>query len=164
MSFLLKTVCLVTPLIGGFLGGVSTQGAINTWYKKINKPWWNPPNWAFGPVWTTLYLMMGYSSYLVLEQYHQPLWDVLVQPPVYWYLGQLGLNWMWSPLFFNKHWGLALLNILAMWGSIYKTIGLFSPISPLASFLLYPYLIWVSLATTLNVYIWWFNNPKEKYE
>lgn len=55
----------VLPNLGGIAGGYFTRKAIKNWYEKLNKPEWRPPNWAFGPVWTTLYCSMGYASYLV---------------------------------------------------------------------------------------------------
>eukprot|EP00879_Flechtneria_rotunda_P011725 GHRR01012246.1.p3 GENE.GHRR01012246.1~~GHRR01012246.1.p3 ORF type:complete len:126 (+),score=22.26 GHRR01012246.1:181-558(+) len=92
-------IAVILPLIGGGLGSVAVANNINTWYRGINKPSWNPPDWLFGPVWTALYAMMGLASYLVWLEggfEHQAV-------PLGVYGLQLLLNILWTPLFFGAH-------------------------------------------------------------
>jgi translocator protein len=120
------------------------MSAIPTWYAALNKPFFSPPNWIFGPVWTLLYIMMGYSLYLV--------WVRRKVPTIFWI--QLFLNFIWSIIFFGmKNPTLALVNIIVLWIAIVLTIKAFSKIDKLASRLLWPYLAWVSFATFLNLAI-----------
>jgi len=128
----------------GFLGSIFTTSSIPTWYATLSKPFFSPPNWVFAPVWTTLYILMGISLYLV--------WQKRKIPSVFWI--QLILNFTWSIIFFGlKNPMLAFVNILALWIAIFLTIKSFSKINKLAGQLLYPYITWVSFATLLNLAI-----------
>eukprot|EP01098_Paradermamoeba_levis_P014306 TRINITY_DN6785_c0_g1_i1.p1 TRINITY_DN6785_c0_g1~~TRINITY_DN6785_c0_g1_i1.p1 ORF type:complete len:181 (-),score=43.59 TRINITY_DN6785_c0_g1_i1:167-655(-) len=152
---------VVTPVIGGFAGSILTAKAIKTWYKEIRKPSFNPPNWIFGPVWTILYCAMGYSSYLIWSK--GGLETPATRAALGLYATQLALNWAWTPFFFGmKNFGLALVDILALGSSVSGCIYLFHPISPLASYLLVPYLGWVSFASLLNFEIWRLNRKEKK--
>lgn len=124
------------------------------WYRGLNKPWFNPPNWIFGPVWTILYCAMGVAAWLV--------WRKGDGRALVWPLGlfavQLVFNALWTPLFFGMHRpGLALVDILALWLAIVATIVAFGSVSKGAAVLLVPYLLWVSFASVLNASIWWLN-------
>ena len=138
----------------GSSGGLLTINEIQGWYATLQKPSFNPPNWLFGPVWTALYIMMGVSFYLV--------W---CRPPsaarknaLRAFLVQFALNCAWTPVFFSLHMtGAALIVIVLMWLAILRTIFLFAPFSKTASWLLVPYISWVSFATLLNAAIWWLN-------
>lgn len=138
---------LVAQLAGG-IGTFFTFDAISTWYVYLNKPFFSPPNWVFGPVWIILYTLMGTSAYLVWRRHQfskkaQAFWHV------YW--AQLALNALWSILFFGfKFTGLAFIEILAMWYFIVRAIQESRKIDNWAGYLLYPYLIWVSFASILN--------------
>lgn len=135
----------------GFLGTPFTIAAIPTWYATLNKPFFSPPNWIFGPVWTTLYFLMGVSLYLILKKGWQ---KKAVKKAVLFFLVQLGLNFSWSPIFFGlKAPLLALIIIVALWVLIVLTMKKFYPLSKLAFYLLVPYLLWVSFATVLNAAI-----------
>ena len=128
----------------GILGSFFTVSAIPDWYATLNKPVFSPPNWIFGPVWTLLYILMGYSLYLV--------WVKRKVPTIFWI--QLFLNFIWSIIFFGmKNPTLAFINIIALWVVIVLTIKAFSKFDRLASQLLWPYLAWVSFATFLNLAI-----------
>lgn len=132
----------------GILGSVFTVSAIPEWYSTLNKPSFSPPNWIFGPVWTILYILMGYSLYLV--------WTKRKIPTVFWI--QLILNAAWSIIFFGlKNPILALVDIAVLWIVIVLTIKAFYKINKLAGQLLFPYLAWVSFATILNLSIIFLN-------
>lgn len=137
----------------GLIGSFFTFSAIPVWYATLSKPFFSPPNVVFGPVWTILYALMGISLYFV--------WTSKAKSKPYAlkvFFAQLGLNAMWSMIFFGlKNPGLAFIEILALGASIYLTIRAFQKISQVAAYLLYPYLVWVSFATVLNFSIWMLN-------
>ena len=126
------------------------------WYKTIVKPPWNPPNWIFGPVWTTLYIMMAVAAWRVWTKASVAL---TIRHAAMWiYVAQLLVNASWSALFFGlQSPALALGCILLMWVLIVVTILRFKPIDNVAAWMLAPYLAWVSFATALNAAIWWLN-------
>ena len=136
------------------IGGAATTSNLADWYAGLNKPSWNPPNWIFGPVWSTLYLMMSISVWLVWRRSgFQNAKSALI-----WFGIQLVLNTLWSVLFFGLHQpGWAIFEIIALWLAIAITIGLFWKHSKLAATLLVPYLLWVSFASWLNFTIWSLN-------
>lgn len=130
----------------GFAGGLVTTPSIPTWYADLQKPFFNPPNWVFGPVWTTLYLLMGIALYRIWVSKKKS-----TDKASHAFLTQLGLNFLWSYVFFGLHmpWA-AVIIIAALWGYIFYTIRLFKPIDKLAAYLLIPYLLWVTFASILN--------------
>mgnify|MGYP001559045178 CR=1 FL=1 len=133
-------ICLGAGVLGSFF----TVSAIPEWYSTLNKPSFSPPNWIFGPVWTILYILMGYSLYLV--------WTKKKVPAIFWI--QLVLNAVWSIIFFGmRNPSLALVDIMALWIAIVLTIKAFYKINKLAGNLLIPYLAWVSFASILNLSI-----------
>ena len=137
--------------IVGVLGTPFTIPAIPAWYASLNKPFFAPPNWVFGPVWTLLYFLMGVAFYLIWKQGFE---KKRVKTAGLFFLAQLGLNLIWSPIFFGLRAPLlGLVVIVAMWTLIVMTMKKFYPLSRLALYLLVPYLLWVSLATTLNASI-----------
>ena len=140
---------LVSISAGG-IGSIATISNISTWYAVLEKPFFNPPNWLFGPVWTSLYLLMGWSLYLVWVAPYKGTkkWAFLL------FATQLVLNALWSLVFFGLHapWGGVAVIVLLL-ASIVATIKLFWPISRLAAYLLLPYAAWVSFATCLNLAI-----------
>ncbi|XP_032237776.1 translocator protein [Nematostella vectensis] len=153
----------VFPHIGGIAGGLITRNEVKVWYKDLDKPSWRPPNWAFGPVWTSLYTAMGYSSYLVWKEGGGI--NSTTKLPLILYGSQIVLNWAWTPLFFGAHkMGAAFVEILFLWGTVAGCIYTFYPISKLAAGLMVPYLAWVSLASCLNYSIWKRNTPAIKDE
>ena len=144
---------LITPVLFGFLGSYFTTSAIPIWYVSLNKPFFSPPNWLFAPVWTILYLMMGYASYII-SQSKSKMKPVALK--FYWL--QLLANFFWSIIFFGmKNPTLALLEIIVLWILIYKTKILFLKVSKTAGYLLIPYLLWVSFASVLNLSIVFLN-------
>lgn len=142
--FLSISLCLGAGIIGSFFTISSPPAGGLTWYATLNKPSFSPPNWIFGPVWTILYILMGISLYLV--------WTKKKVPTIFWI--QLILNTVWSIIFFGmRNPTLALVDIAALWISIFLTIKSFYKINKLAGNLLIPYLIWVSFASILNLSI-----------
>lgn len=140
-------ISLALPLTVGAIAGIFTAKAIPNWYSTLNQPSFNPPNWLFGPVWTTLYILLGISLYIV--------WTL---PPgkernmgLIAFGIQLVLNFGWSFLFFYfKSPGFALIEIITLWISIVFMLILFYKLKPIATYLNIPYLLWVSFATILN--------------
>jgi len=139
----------------GFFSGFATQSSIDTWYLTLQKPFFNPPNWIFAPVWTTLYILMGIAAGIVWSKGFYHKW---VQTAMYHFIFQLLFNGLWSIVFFGfKSPGFALLVIITLLVLIVLTIKWFKIVSKTAAYLLYPYLIWVLFASVLNFSIWHLN-------
>ncbi|MBI4052629.1 MAG: tryptophan-rich sensory protein [Candidatus Diapherotrites archaeon] len=141
--------------LAGAVGSIFTFPAIASWYASINKPYFTPPNWVFGPVWTALFLLMGIALFLVWEKGFQEKENKFA---VKVFGAQLALNVLWSLLFFGLHNPfLAMIEIVALWLAIAATTILFSRIDRRAALLLLPYLAWVSFAAFLNYSVWLLN-------
>lgn len=148
-------VSIAVPLIVGGTASFFTVTGLGSWYSSINKPSWNPPNSVFGPVWTTLYIMMGIALFLVWKSDAPKLQK---QNAIVLWVVQLAFNFMWSFIFFNQHQiGWAMADIVVLWFFILLTIIAFSKISKLAAWLLVPYISWVTFASLLNYSIWQLN-------
>jgi benzodiazapine receptor len=148
----LGLVCWLALCFGAAAFGA--QFMPGDWYAALAKPSWNPPNWIFGPVWSALYTMMAIAAWLV---WRRGGW-VANALPLTVFLVQLVLNALWSWCFFGlKNPGLAFLEIIALWVGIAATLLMFRKPSPLAAWLLAPYLAWVSFATALNFTLWRLN-------
>lgn len=153
ISFGKLIVSIILPLVAGFLGSLATAPKILSWYVGVNKPFFNPPNWVFGPVWTILFILMGIALYLFWVGKGKNKREGFK-----WFGLQLALNIGWSLIFFGLEMpGLALVEILILWWAIKKTIACFAVSNKTASRLLYPYLGWVSFATILNAAVWFLN-------
>ena len=139
----------------GMIGALFTIKAIPTWYAALEKPSFNPPNWIFGPVWLTLYTMMGVSLYLVWREREKPGGS----RAALWIFGlQLFLNAIWTPVFFGARLLFpAFIVISLLWFFIILTILSFRKHNRIAAILLIPYLLWVSFASILNLSIWLLN-------
>jgi translocator protein len=145
---------LILTLGTGAIAGIFTGQSVDDWYVTLNRPSFNPPNWVFGPVWSTLYLLMGISLYLVwkLKPSQARTRAILI------FLVQLILNFAWSFLFFYFHQvGTALVDIIILWTAIIAMITLFFRVRPVAAYLNIPYLLWVSFATILNTAYFFLN-------
>lgn len=141
-------------LCAGGLGAIATTPEIEGWYKTIEKPFWNPPEYIFGPVWTTLYIMMGLAAWLVWK----PEGFKAAATPLILFAAQLGLNVAWSWIFFGMHqpgWAFAEIVILCL-AIVVTTVSFFRR-SKAAGCLMVPYLAWVSFASVLNFVIWRLN-------
>jgi translocator protein len=142
-------VCLTAGGVGSF----ATTPQIPTWYASLSRPPWTPPSWVFAPVWTTLYIMMGVSGWLVWRKSQ----SLHTRAFLFFWI-QLGLNALWSFLFFGwESPGLAFGEIVLLWLSIAATFWMFRKWSGTAALLLVPYLGWVSFASYLNFAIWQLN-------
>ena len=143
---------LTCVLLGG-LSGFLTVNSVQTWFVTLNKPSWNPPSWLFGPVWTTLYILMGIAFGLV---WHSS--NVDKKKAMFLFYIQFALNFLWSILFFYfQSPGIALIEIVLMLAFILLTTNAFKKIDARAAYLMIPYIAWVSFATFLNFTIWKLN-------
>jgi benzodiazapine receptor len=141
-------ISIVVPLAIGGISGIATAGEINGWYSSLNKPSFNPPNWLFGPVWTSLYLFMGISLFMVWKETssRQRNSALLI------FCIQLLLNFLWSFLFFYfKNIGIALIEIFLLWILIILMIRSFYIVNKIAALMNTPYLLWVTFASILNL-------------
>lgn len=137
----------------GLVGSLYTADAIPTWYATLVKPDWQPPNWLFGPVWLTLYTLMGIALYLVWTGKAKNRDSALAIFAI-----QLVLNAVWSIIFFGQqNPQSAFVEILVLWLAIATSIWQFSKINKRAAWLLVPYILWVSFAAVLNYSIWQLN-------
>ena len=129
----------------GFAGALVTRPALDDWYRTLRKPSWNPPNQVFGPVWTLLYCLMAVAAWRVWCRQGDDHFPMTI------FGIQLGLNFVWSGLFFGlrRPW-LAFTEVVMLWLAIVWTMITFHAVDPLATTLLWPYLLWVSFASTLN--------------
>jgi len=133
--------------VGGLAGQV-TQTSIEGWYSQLNKPFFNPPNFIFAPVWTLLYFLMGWAAARVWLKAQHHKWG---KTALYHYGAQLLFNGLWSLVFFGLRQPLgALLVILVLLVLIERSLHWFRLVDRTAAFMLYPYLAWVSFATLLN--------------
>jgi tryptophan-rich sensory protein len=147
-------VSVLAAQAAGVIGALLGAGGDSQWYMMLAKPTWNPPGFVFGPVWTTLYLLMGIAAYLVWQHRER----IGARTALIVYGVQLALNAVWSPLFFTaQRPDLALIDIVALLVMIVLTVVLFWRIRRTAAALLLPYLAWVSFATALNYQIWRLN-------
>ncbi len=141
--------------LAGLIGSIFTFPAITGWYATLSKPVFSPPNWVFGPVWTTLYFLMGISGYLIWQKGFKKR---PVRAALALFGAQLFLNALWSILFFGLQSPLyGLVCILFLWAFIALTIRSFYAINRTAAYLLVPYIAWVSFAAVLNFAIWAIN-------
>lgn len=142
-------------LLIGFVSGIVTHASVDSWYAALEKPAFTPPNWVFAPVWTLLYILMGIAAGLVWARGFYHLW---VKTALYYFGFQLLFNGLWSIVFFGfRQPFAALLVILVLAVLIILTIKWFKIVSPVAAYLLVPYLVWVFYATYLNYRIWALN-------
>jgi tryptophan-rich sensory protein len=145
---------LTAAFAAAAIGGTATAGSVREWYPLLNKPAWNPPSWVFGPAWTLLYILMSIAAWRIWQRRAQP-----GARPALWLHGvQLGLNALWSVLFFGlRSPGLALAEIVVLWGCLAWLQLAFWRIDRLAGWLWLPYLLWVTFAAALNAAIFALN-------
>jgi benzodiazapine receptor len=152
--YLKLTLCILLPLLIGGFSGYATASGISSWYVGLNKPFFNPPNYLFGPVWSMLYILMGISFYRILQSQDSEL----KRKAILIFCIQLVLNFCWSFLFFRfQMLAISFIEIIIMWISIATMIYTFTKIDKTAAYLQIPYLLWVSFASVLNGAIWFLN-------
>lgn len=150
-------VCILIPIAIGAISGFITRNEMGTgtWFESLVKPSFNPPNYVFGPVWTTLYSLMGISLYFIWTSNE----GYIRRKAIFIFGFQLFFNFWWSILFFKFHMILAsVVDIAALWICIIWMIVEFRKIKPVAAYLQVPYLLWVSFATVLDGSIWLLNS------
>jgi translocator protein len=143
------------PQLAGIIGSIFTTSAISVWYATLQKPSFSPPNWIFGPVWISLYILMGISIYLIWQEIEENK-KARESMRLFWI--HLFFNASWSIIFFGlQNPGLAFVNIIIIWLLIIVLMIKFWKINKWSTYLLIPYLLWVSFATLLNFSIWQLN-------
>lgn len=149
------TVSIALPVVLGAVAGMATGGETRgQWYASLRKPSWQPPGAVFGPVWTTLYILMGVACYRVWAAGAPTV-------PLFLYGLQLALNIVWSFAFFRAHnIGVALVDIVVLLATLVATAVSFYRVDPTAGLLLVPYVAWVCFATALNANLY-MNNPEQ---
>ena len=146
-------LCLAICFAAAGIGSLFTASSVGGWYLALAKPWWTPPNWIFGPVWSTIYAMMAVAAWLVWRRKAQETRLALALFAI-----QLALNVAWSGLFFALRLpGAAFAEILLLWLAIGATTLAFGRISTAAALLFVPYFAWVGFAAILNLAIWRLN-------
>ncbi len=147
-------ICLGIPLAVGGLSSLISGGGMGD-YRVLQQPPLSPPGWVFPVVWTLLYLLMGYASYLILISGKDP---EEIRTALKLYGAQLILNFVWPIVFFGLQWRLvAFFVLIALWVMIYLTIRAFSKIDEKAGDLLLPYILWVTFAGYLNLGVYFLN-------
>lgn len=140
---------ILLVLGGGFFIGANTlPGA---WYAALNKPFFNPPNWIFAPVWSILYIMIAIAGWRI--------WCLVPKSALMmiWF-AQLALNFFWSPTFFTaQNLVLAAIIIVIMIALTVLFITRSCKVDKISAYLMVPYLAWISFAALLNVSLWWLN-------
>lgn len=155
-KFLRPLLIVVTCLTIGYLSGMVTRENIPNWYVHLKKPSFNPPNWVFFPVWTALYIMMGIAAGRVWNLFEKQPKEV--KTALQYFIIQLGLNFLWSYIFFGLHnLLLASIEVILLWLMIFETYKKFDKLDKLAAKMLIPYLAWVSFASVLTVSVWYLN-------
>ena len=150
MSKILSYILFIGFVVGaGLLSGLTNMPG--EWYQTLEKPFFNPPSWIFGPVWTTLYVMIGVAGARIWQRAPKSAAMQL------WF-AQMAFNLMWSPAFFGlQNPELALVVIAGMLVTIIAFMVKARPIDRISTLLFVPYLAWVSFASVLNLSIAWLN-------
>ncbi|HLH95670.1 MAG TPA: TspO/MBR family protein [Xanthobacteraceae bacterium] len=154
-DFGLAVLASLVVATASLLGQISTYPNLAPWYANLAKPWFNPPDWIFGPVWTLLYVLMAFAN-----------WRILRLPPssdrtraLSLFFGQLALNAAWSWMFFAAHSALlGLIDIIPQLALIIITAAAFYRIDRIAGLSLIPLAAWVGYAILLNFAIWRLNS------
>ncbi len=149
-------VAILAVEIVGASGSIFTVQGLGQWYATLQRPALAPPNWVFGPVWTTLFALIGVALWLVWRQVDSSPHEVRLGFGVF--VLHFVFNLGWSAVFFGIQeigWGLVVIGIL--WLLIVATMWAFDRVDRRAALLLVPYLLWVSFAAYLNYRFWVLN-------
>jgi len=148
-------VAVLACELAGASGVILSGNGVSVWYPQLTKPAYTPPNWVFGPVWTTLFALLGIAAWLVWQADFE---ERGVRLALGLFVGQYALQVAWSGAFFGlRRPAAGLAVIVALWLAIVATIVAFDRVDRWAALLLVPYLAWVSFATLLNYDIWRLN-------
>ena len=146
---------IIWAVILGGVGGLVTE--IGPWYRNLKKPSWQPPDWLFGPAWT---LILGLAAWAGVLAYNGATDDMGRLAVVTLYIVNFVCHFAWSPLFFKfKRPDIALIEVVFLWGSVLAMCIVLRQFSVTASWLVAPYLAWVSFAACLNLMIVKLNRP-----
>lgn len=157
-NFLLIVGFILLAQSAGLIGSYFTFPTIDSWYNELAKPFFSPPPWIFGPIWTLLYTLMGIAAFLVFQK-GKKLKHVVgkkrqVKEALSVFVFQLALNSLWSIIFFGfKSPAWAFVEIILLWIVIAFTIQRFARVKITAALLLIPYILWVTFALMLNLAI-----------
>lgn len=136
------------------LGTGMTIGYLNMpgqWYAALRKPWFNPPDWIFAPVWSVLFILIGVAGWRTWERNSDSMGMKL-------WIAQMVLNFSWSPVFFSLNWiGAALAIIVGLLAAILAFIVRQWSVDRVSAGLFLPYALWVSFATVLNIALFLLN-------
>jgi benzodiazapine receptor len=159
-SVIKLAISIIANFAAGGIGTIFTVKAVPTWYAGLKKPPYTPPNRVFGPIWTTLYILMGISVFLVWQSGLANN-DAFIAFTLFWI--QLAFNALWSIIFFGlKSKGGGVITIIVLWLLILVTVVTSFHVSGWAGVLLIPYIVWVSIATYLNIGVWLLNKPPKR--
>ena len=148
-------VSIISSFLIGFAGNVFNFESLETWYPTLIKPDWTPPNWIFAPVWSTLFILMGISTFLVWREGFDKR-NVKIALGVY--VIQFALNLMWSWTFFGLQSPLfGFIVIVVLWIAIFANIVVYARVSKIAAAILIPYIVWVTIASVLNFSVYVLN-------
>ncbi len=141
--------CIAVPLATGAVSGFFTRNGMKV-FAKLNKPLLSPPGWLFPVVWTILFIMMGIASFLIASRPGSRE----RQKALTLYRIQLAVNFLWPFFFFGAGWyRFAFLWLVLLWGLVYSCLWEFGKLSENAAYLMLPYLVWLSFAGYLNLFI-----------
>lgn len=153
--FIKIIICLAVTFSSPVIASFVMEPGSSDWYANLNKPFFNPPGWVFGPVWTVLYILMAVSAGLVWQK---GLGGPKVRLAMGLYLVQLILNAFWTPIFFGLEMPLlAFIDILLLLAGIILAILAFFRVSRYGALLMLPYLVWTAFAAVLNFSLWYLN-------
>lgn len=148
-------LALVVVVLAGAIGSAATLPAVPTWYASLAKPAWTPPNGAFGPAWTTLFLLMAGAFFRVLGT---PSSRAGRSAAIGTFLVHMALNALWSALFFGaRSPALGLIEVVFLWSAAVANAVLFWRLDRFAGALMVPNVLWVSFAAALNYAVWRLN-------
>ena len=152
-SYVTLAAFITGCLAVGFLGSLATSSSLPSWYSGIQKPFLNPPNWVFAPVWSVLYILMAVAGWRLWTAESDQRFRLRTL-----FVVQLILNGIWSPLFFGARNPLAgLIDIVLLWSVLLSLTRTAWREDRTSGLLLAPYFLWVSFAAYLNAAIWWLN-------
>jgi benzodiazapine receptor len=158
LDYIVLTISLITPQAVGLLGALSTLTGLSTWYQELSKPFFNPPSWIFGPVWSILYIFIGLVFYFIYKEISISKTEKKLLISLF--IIQLVLNGIWTPIFFGaQNLFLAMIVIVSMDIFLITMLVYFKKLKlNLITTLWIPYVLWVLFATLLNITLWAMNN------